>query len=64
MSSRSVPTVIALLIAAAQLAALPSDLQKPGVCAREAAKIAGKEPLVVAKGVPAPRKVRNVAGLS
>ena len=60
MSRRGVSAVIALLMAAAQLAAQPSDLQKPGVCAREGAKIAGKEPLVVAKGVPAPRKIRNV----
>lgn len=56
----SASAVIALMMAAAQIAAQPSDLQKPGVCAREGAKIAGKEPLIVAKGIPAPHKVRNV----
>jgi hypothetical protein len=60
MSRSFVSAGIALLMAAAQLAAQASDLPKPGVCAREGAKIAGREPLVVAKGVPAPRKVRNV----
>ena len=60
MSKRIVSAVIVLLMAAAPLVAQESDPPKPGVCAREGAKIAGKEPLVVAKGVPAPRKVRNV----
>jgi hypothetical protein len=60
MSRSFVSAGIALLMAAAQLAAQASDLPKPGVCAREGGKIAGKEPLVVAKGIPAPRKTRNV----
>jgi hypothetical protein len=63
MSRSVVSAVMALLTAAAQLAAQAPDLQKPekpGVCAREGARIAGKEPLVIAKGIPVPRKVRNV----
>lgn len=63
MSRSVVSAVMAVLMAAAQLGAQASDRQKPekpGVCAREGAKIAGKEPLVIAKGIPVPRKVRDV----
>jgi len=60
MSRSVVSAVMAVLMAAARLGAQAPELPKPGVCAREGAAIAGKEPLVIAKGIPVPRKTRNV----
>jgi hypothetical protein len=51
---------LTLLVCALATGASAADLPQPGVCMREGAKLAGMAPVQAGKGVPQPRKIRNV----
>ncbi len=52
--------VLTLLVCALFGTVSAADLFEPGVCMQQGAKLAGIAPVKIGKGVPQPRKVRNV----